>query len=248
MIFYFSGTGNSLYAARQLGKKYGEDIVDMSLESNKAKEYVIKDKENVGFVFPVYFYSVNDIVSKFIESMNLKCNENTYVYAVVTCGASIGGCGSLLKQKLAKKGIILKAVYPLVMPDNAMIYYSIKSKEENEKIFESSLLELDKICAKLDEKSSTKFGGTFISKLLLFVYHRLLSTRKFKVEESCISCGECANNCPEKSIEMVDGKPVWKKDKCVKCLSCINRCPKAAIQYGHFTKKRHRYENTHISN
>lgn len=57
----------------------------------------------------------------------------------------------------------------------------------------------------------------------------------------CTGCGMCARSCPEAAIELVDGKPVWKKEKCAQCLACINRCPARAIQYGEKTKKQGRY-------
>ena len=56
MIFYFTGTGNSLYAAQKLSDE-GEQIVSMvdALRS-KAFHYTLSEGEKLGFVFPVYFY------------------------------------------------------------------------------------------------------------------------------------------------------------------------------------------------
>ena len=56
MIFYFTGTGNSLYAARKLADE-GEQIVSIveALRS-KAFHYTLSEGEKLGFVFPVYFY------------------------------------------------------------------------------------------------------------------------------------------------------------------------------------------------
>ena len=56
MIFYFTGTGNSLYAARKLADE-GEQIVSIveALRS-KAFHYTLSEGEKRGFVFPVYFY------------------------------------------------------------------------------------------------------------------------------------------------------------------------------------------------
>lgn len=257
MIFYFTGTGNSLYVAKKLADKFSTNIVDMSKITDDTYVIDLKENDTIGFVFPVYFYSVNTIVLDFIEKLKINYIgdskskagidiKDVYTYAVVTCGASIGGCGSLLKEKLAKKGIELNAVYPLVMPDNAMIYYNIATKEENDKKLELAESDIVKVISSIEAKEKTKFGGTFISKLMLFVYKHSLSTRKFKVEDKCVSCGKCSNNCPQNVIKMVDGKPVWDKDKCVKCLACINRCPVTAIQYGRMTKKRNRYENKKV--
>ena len=56
MIFYFTGTGNSLYAARKLADE-GEQIVSI-VEALRSKvfHYTLSEGEKLGFVFPVYFY------------------------------------------------------------------------------------------------------------------------------------------------------------------------------------------------
>ena len=55
MLFFFTGTGNSLYAAKAIADK-GEEIIDMSdLYSQKECSFKVPEGENVGFVFPVYF-------------------------------------------------------------------------------------------------------------------------------------------------------------------------------------------------
>ena len=56
MIFYFTGTGNSLYAARKLADE-GEQIVSIveALRS-KAFHYTLSEGEKLGFAFPAYFY------------------------------------------------------------------------------------------------------------------------------------------------------------------------------------------------
>ena len=60
MIFYFTGTGNSLYAAQKLADG-GEEIVSI-VEALRSKtfHYTLKEGEKLGFVFPVYFYTVSD--------------------------------------------------------------------------------------------------------------------------------------------------------------------------------------------
>ena len=62
MIFYFTGTGNSLFAARTLAHD-GEDVISMiDAVRGKAFRYTLKENEPLGFVFPVYFYTVSDPV------------------------------------------------------------------------------------------------------------------------------------------------------------------------------------------
>ena len=57
MIFYFSGTGNSLHAAKVMSETHGEQLVSISKEFDKQDnrfEYELKENELLGFVYPVY--------------------------------------------------------------------------------------------------------------------------------------------------------------------------------------------------
>ncbi len=61
-----------------------------------------------------------------------------------------------------------------------------------------------------------------------FMYQDLL---RFYDDSACTGCGVCETVCPSQSIEIVDGRPVWRKDvTCYGCFACINFCPQRAIQ------------------
>ena len=98
MIFYFTGTGNSLYAAKKLADEGEEVISIIDALRRKAVHYILKENEKLGFVFPVYFYTVSDPVLEFVR--NLQVKNAGFVYAVIPCGASIGLAGGFLKQEL----------------------------------------------------------------------------------------------------------------------------------------------------
>ena len=58
MIFCFSGTGNSLYAAERLRKALDDDLIDIPDALRRDDlTYQVKEAEKVGFVFPVYFFA-----------------------------------------------------------------------------------------------------------------------------------------------------------------------------------------------
>ena len=74
-----------------------------------------------------------------------------------------------------------------------------------------------------------------------------LDENKNITDENRTGCGLCAKICPEKAIEIKDGKPEWVKKKCQHCTARINRCPNAAIQFGRGTEKRGRYYIANIN-
>lgn len=244
MVFYFSGTGNSKYIAQKMAQSMNSELIDMSINRNEKHEYQLQSNESVGFVFPVYYYTINNVVFDFIQ--NLKITGNGYTYAIVTCGASIGGTDGYLKSELGKRGIRLDHVFPLVMPDNAVFYYNVINQTESKNLLRKSDREFEIILNKIKNQEKSNISSATLSKLFRPIYHAMSGTKKFSVTDKCISCGKCEKNCPANAIEMKNGIPVWSKTHCDMCSACINRCPVKAIQYGKGTINRNRYENPYV--
>lgn len=80
MIFYFTGTGNSLCAAKEIGKELNqpvENIIKQKTESN----FFCKD-DIIGFVFPTYMSDLPWIVKEFL--LKLTVNPDCYTFVVMT--------------------------------------------------------------------------------------------------------------------------------------------------------------------
>ena len=106
MIFYFSGTGNSAWVARQIAKAQQEELLAIAEEINKNKEYALKDGEKVGFVFPVYAWGPPGIVLRFIRQLKMKNPE--YLFFVCTCGDDTGRTAQVFSEKrMALRGRLL---------------------------------------------------------------------------------------------------------------------------------------------
>lgn len=245
MIFYFTGTGNSLFAANRLIKD-GEKLINIAdAISRNEFEYNVSEGENVGLVFPVYFYTVPSIVKEFVSKLNL--NGANYVYAVITCGGGIGQSGVVLKKLFEKRSIHLNYVTALLMPDNSMLFYQIPTAEAGKEVLTSAQKRLEEIKEIINSRKSKKIGNmTILSDMVGLGYKLCNKTARFYADEKCISCGFCERICPQGVIRLSDGKPKWTKETCSKCSACINRCPKSAIQYGNKTKKRNRYVNPEL--
>ena len=250
MIFYFSGTGNSLAAARYLEKELAERKVDITKAVREKKfSYEIGEEESVGFVFPVYFWGLPSIVAYFLHRVCFQEDRKPYLYGVMTCGSSIGRADKQMKTILEKRGHQLKAVFPLVMPDNYVVMFQAPTEEEVEKILKKTEKEIAVISASVKRKEDgrwSKAKGFALSAVMQPLYRNGRKTAKFHAEDTCISCGKCASICPARAIRIEDGKPIWVKKQCIFCMACINRCPVQAIQYGSRTLKKGRYEHPGI--
>lgn len=100
-IYYFSGTGNSLYVAKELQKRIPETKV-IPLVSLLNKDIIETNGETVGFVFPIHFATIPMIVKKFIKKIDFKSAK--YVFAAATregtpCSTAFGKMEKILKKK-----------------------------------------------------------------------------------------------------------------------------------------------------
>jgi ferredoxin len=55
------------------------------------------------------------------------------------------------------------------------------------------------------------------------------STVAYKINDDCVSCGTCAEECPVEAIKEGDGKYEIDQDTCTGCGTCASVCPTEAI-------------------
>ena len=104
MIFYFTGSGYSYLAARDLASRLGAVLVPMN--ESKTPETDLSLFDSVGFVFPVYHASfglsgIPFLVGRFVS--RLGDLEGKYLFAVCTHGGKPGGVLRSLEKLLAAK-------------------------------------------------------------------------------------------------------------------------------------------------
>lgn len=248
MIFYFSGTGNSRYAAEKIAAAAGCETLSIADSlKNGRRSFELAEGEPLGFVMPVYAWNVPQTVSNFIEGLQLTGAEADYVFAVFTCGANTGLSFPSLKKTLEAKGLALDAAFDIVMPDNYIVMFNPPDEKKERRILAEAEKVLEGICGSVRDRRGTveikaKNPPAVFSMLFNGFFNEFcLGTRRFHTTRNCTGCGLCAEVCPVSAIELVNGKPAWQKARCAKCMACINRCPNRALQYGSNTLKRKRY-------
>lgn len=253
MIFYFSGTGNSKFVAKNIADFQGDRLIAIPEELNRegnSFEYKLIEKELVGFVYPVYAWGPPQIVLDFIGRLKITGGK-PYVFSLCTCGDEEGKTTKILEKALENKGIKLNSAFTIIMPNNYIISFDIDSKEvEKDKILKArgKLKDINEIL--LNRKSEVfdinpgsfpRLKSTVINPLFN-KYGR--STKKFYSTTACTGCGLCQRVCPIHTIK-VEKKPSWGTE-CTQCLGCINSCPTRAIQYGKGTVNKGRYMNSEV--
>ncbi len=240
MIFYFSGTGNSKHTAEVISQFTKDTAVDI-VEAIKKGIYPSPDDEMTGFVFPVYFWGLPEIIKRFAENPRVKNNLGRYVFSVITCGANTGNADKMLAKRLGRN---IDYHFSLRMPDNYVVMYDPCIKEKAKKFLSHADKEIAQICDDVIRREKGRKGSTQGGAKSAFVslfYNPCRRTKKFYATDVCVSCGLCEKGCPDEVIRIESGKPVWTKSKCQHCTACINRCPVKAIQYGKATESRNRY-------
>jgi len=253
MIFYFTATGNSFFAVEKL-RSENEIIVSIT-KSYHDSHYTFdaKHEQNIGFVFPVYFFGIPYIVAKFIHRIELLLPPNPYIYLVLTCGGATGQAGRLFKHALAAKGIPLHTQFAVKMPDNYIPFFTVPNIEKQQRILSHAAASLIVIQQKILHHANgdhNRCKGPLPALLTKFIYPRYDKTRytkKFRVADACNGCGLCVNFCPDKAIALQGKHPVWVKPQCSLCLACVHRCPKHAIDFGSGTRNKTRYVNAALS-
>lgn len=230
-IYYFSGTGNSLY----LAKKLSEGIPGSNLYSiPKFQGGHVVSSEVLGLVFPTHALDVPVMVKDFIQKVDV--SKVKYIFSIVTCGDKIGNTIVYLDELLRSKKSKLDYGLEVKLADNS-IYYKTPDIE-----IEKRFKELDTILARAscdilnrnrNIDSYSKFTKwSFMSVALKMAMKYYLKDGKKKVSsEKCIRCGLCEKICPSKNISNIDGNMVFGEN-CVNCYGCINWCPKEAISFG----------------
>jgi ferredoxin len=243
-IYFFTGTGNSLWAAKEIAAKLTDcDVVAIRRNMDMT---VPVGLERLGFVFPTYGWAQPLMVADFLRSAVFPAQGGTYAFAVTTCGGlpfnAIPQAGILL----AEKGVRLNYGASIRMYRNSVLHY--KMRQDAGKEAAKSAKRAAPIIDDIVNKREKRIGklNNFLFRLHVDYMKGIPETwRGYQVSGECVSCGLCAAVCPAKNITMKDGKPEFQHS-CEGCVACIQHCPKRAIDYKDVTQNRGRYAHPQI--
>lgn len=239
--FYFTGTGNSLYVAKQIGGELYS--IPQMLKSNNLEF----EDDAIGFIFPCYVMGLPRIVEEFINKSIFKAK---YFFAVITCGNSSFASFKQLEKLGKKNGINFNYTNEIIMVDNYLPLFEIQAqlKKESNKYIESNLKTITNEIKSREEKLfKMDLGANIVTNL----GHNSLTTKfifdnvdkNYVINDKCTACKICEKVCPVNNIQ-VDKKPKFLH-KCESCMSCIHNCPQNAIHVK-FERSSARFINQNI--
>ena len=258
IISYFTGTGNSLYIARQLA---GENAELLSIPQMVKRGKYEFEADEIGIVYPIYGHMPPYMVRQFIRKAKLKAE---YKFAVLTYGARKCDAVEIWDRISRKADNAFDYINTIIMVDNWLPNFDMNEQLKIDKHIPENL---QKITADInsrqhwhepvtEEERQQHQGFMQRSGLDPEVGFLMKSEKFFTVTDVCIDCGICTYVCPRGNYELTS-RGVKTSGDCEFCFACIQNCPQKAIQFikqedGSFpdgTEKNPnaRYRNEHIS-
>lgn len=230
-IYYFTGTGNSMRAARIIAERLGNTEI-VSMRADPA-DYSAKYCEIVGFVYPVYHWTMPAPAVSFVEKLDI--NPKAYVFVVAMPSFVCGMACEKLAEILDRKGIRLQygnivnsvANYVIVYPPFPSPKLRVpKTEKKLKKIAEDIFDRKTRAYPRASKMIKRKSERVMTPYLELQKY----ADNPFTISKECISCGLCSRVCPCHNIVLEGGKPSFQHH-CANCMACVVSCPKRAIGY-----------------
>lgn len=248
MIVYYTGTGNSRYAAEYLAAAIGDTMLDAATYIQSGKAAALTSEKPWIFVSPTYGWRIPRIFREFIERGTFSGSREAYF--VMTCGSEIGNAETYLRKLCAETGLQFRGVQEVVMPENYVAMFYVPGETESADIRRRA----DKMLAQTADciragrdfphhkaNGIDRIKSTVVNPVFYAVF---VKSRAFTVSDACIGCGKCAQSCPVNGVVMQNGRPVWT-GACTHCMACICGCPTAAIEYGRKSLGKPRYQCPH---
>lgn len=231
IIYYFSGTGNSLRAAIVIAERIGgAELVNVRCDP---KEVSAGDADLIGFVCPVYEWDIPGTFKNFIEQLTI--NPKAYIFMVVTRIAILGKSFETVEKILCGKGARLDygralrcvasqcTAYPPFPPEKIMIPYMEKQmRQAGDEINLRRHREYPRM-SPITRRRYKRVMGPYMEVEKEY-------DKGFYTDGRCTGCGTCEKVCPTRNISMGEGRPVWNH-YCHGCNACVAYCPTKAIQF-----------------
>ena len=257
MIFCYTSTGNSYWAARRISKDLDETLYSVNAIAKggyNACDYDFGENERLILAFPVHSWSVHMVMSTFLKKFHFT-GKPVGVYALCTCGDDCGTTNAVVARMLLRLNLKLSACFSLTMPNDYVLMrgFEVDADAVRDQKLAAAVDQLDKIETRM-RVGSTDAAGLYNPGRMAWLKTHLVNPlfrhfqcghTPFHATDACVGCSLCSKVCPVNNIRMQDGKPQWR-NHCMQCCACFHRCPQMAVQYGKVTDGKRQYLNPNV--
>lgn len=237
-VYCFSGTGNTLLAARALSERLAELGVDVRLRPlERCDPAAVDPSRCVGIACPVAVQSTYPPVWRFVEALPRR-RRRTGAFLLDTLQMYSGGILGPMRHLLQRKGYRPLGAVELRMPGN---FYRSAPDEQGDARRVASACDRARTFAEDLADGTANWPRPHVHEWALYAISRAFYARGGLVRrmaplaaeaDRCTRCGLCQRLCPTGSIDYdADGLPRFA-DRCVACMRCFSYCPPEAITLG----------------
>jgi len=250
-IYYFSGTGNSLFVARELQKRIPDSKL-VPIVNLLDKPRIKAEGKAIGIVFPCYALTLPVAVKRFVKKLDVQSAD--YIFTAVTRLGTVFRGLKTLDRLLAQKKKKLDAHFVVNMCNNegprSEIAYEVPTKARIQQVESAVIAYLDNISPIIRKReafrgkddsytiscSPNPVKNLLIEKLVVFgmnLSEYVGGVNYFYHDEKCNGCGICEKVCLSGKIRVAGRQAVWQKNTfCYMCYACLNFCPQQSVQVG----------------
>lgn len=231
ILFYFTGTGNSLSIAKGIQEKIPNTHL-IPMKSYEIPPTISSETQRIGIIYPTYFLDAPEHVLNYIRQLEIP--SGVYVFLYTNYGASKGNALYNPYRILEKNGVTVDATFEVALPDNSIIF---PTKED---IIPAMLGEAkqqqQKHVLSIQKKEKTnlpvrKIGNHMISQLMKPYCESYLGFKSIQIDKgSCIECGLCEKVCSNQNISKINDHYQAGKE-CLMCFACIHYCTQRAVSF-----------------
>lgn len=241
MVFYFTATGNSLYVAKCLDK----NPVSIPQVVNEKVTYTYNE---IGIVCPVYCGELPKIVKRFLNTLKF---DTSYMYLILTYGASASDCGEFTQNEFSGAGIVFDYIDTVHCVDNYLPAFDMSEELKINKETEVQIAEIRKNIGKMKKgiPSATDKDRKLHRQVATLnkIFPSFNNGKMIKITDKCIGCKVCEKVCPIGNIIVLTDYAQRRSKSCEYCLACVHACPQKAIVIKHEKNKDARYKNSNVS-
>ena len=234
MIFWFSGTGNSKYAAQRMAEALNEPLLCMNDRIKAHDTAAVETGERLVIVTPTYAWRIPRLVRDWLLQTELRGARQAWF--VMTCGGEIGSADRYNRELCRVKGLSCMGTAQIVMPENYIAMFGVPQADEARRIVAKAEPDIDRAIAALREglpfpPTRNNLYDRLMSGPVNPVFYRFfVKADAFRATDACIGCGACTDVCPRGNYELTSHGVATQGD-CDFCFACIQNCPQKAIRF-----------------
>ncbi|MGC9311241.1 MAG: EFR1 family ferrodoxin [Sediminispirochaetaceae bacterium] len=238
-IFYYSGTGFTLAAARAFAAHIDEEVRLRPIVQLMREGATSSDAEKIGLFMPMHAFGLPSAFIRFLREFRFP--RASFICALVTRGGAPTRMHMEIDRLLRRQGKRLNAFQYVTTPNTFDIIFHVpegpevlEAQKRGEEDIRQFAAQVNRGEAGIHLGYRNRFHENFTFPILrglnrMTGYFNLQNS--FYADGTCTGCGQCEEVCLSGRIRMKDNRPVWDHTAaCQYCLACLHLCPVHAVQ------------------